>query len=282
MRVALELFSRRVFCSGQALRVGSIRHPLPDPRGAAGKRPRICYRGGISDPPPLRGGLDPPQSFLFLVHASHRDGCFSVDRGGRSFQGRGIRRLRPKILVRTRRTVPSLPDTMVAPAARRKRPQNKFVIDCSKPAQDQIMDMGTFETFLAERIKVGGKAGASSGPRHQARKRKRGREERKRPSEKTTDRLDLQHRIADERTVRNRDETPTNRAWDRSWKRTKATPGFRRRGSESLAMRRRSTGNRGFEWIATQLSNGEATFAGRTGFQCTRGTCERWWLWTCG
>eukprot|EP00894_Picocystis_sp_ML_P000635 jgi/Pico_ML_1/51152/g2234.t1 len=48
---------------------------------------------------------------------------------------------------------------MVAPAARRKRPQNKFVIDCSKPAQDQIMDMGTFETFLAERIKVGGKAG---------------------------------------------------------------------------------------------------------------------------
>eukprot|EP00236_Picocystis_salinarum_P006421 CAMPEP_0113930736 /NCGR_PEP_ID=MMETSP1159-20121227/6122_1 /TAXON_ID=88271 /ORGANISM="Picocystis salinarum" /LENGTH=213 /DNA_ID=CAMNT_0000931565 /DNA_START=27 /DNA_END=668 /DNA_ORIENTATION=- /assembly_acc=CAM_ASM_000767 len=59
---------------------------------------------------------------------------------------------------------------MVAPAARRKRPQNKFVIDCSKPAQDQIMDIATFETFLAERIKVGGKAGASTTMRNTTRR----------------------------------------------------------------------------------------------------------------
>ncbi len=35
-----------------------------------------------------------------------------------------------------------------------------FVVDCSKPAEDQIMDVASFERFLADRIKVGGKAGA--------------------------------------------------------------------------------------------------------------------------
>ena len=34
-----------------------------------------------------------------------------------------------------------------------------FTIDCSKPVEDKIMDMATFESFLKERIKVDGKAG---------------------------------------------------------------------------------------------------------------------------
>ncbi|CAH9145113.1 unnamed protein product [Cuscuta epithymum] len=35
-----------------------------------------------------------------------------------------------------------------------------FVIDCSKPVDDKIMDIASLEQFLQERIKVGGKAGA--------------------------------------------------------------------------------------------------------------------------
>ncbi|EOA39439.1 hypothetical protein CARUB_v10012583mg [Capsella rubella] len=35
-----------------------------------------------------------------------------------------------------------------------------FVIDCSKPVEDTIMEIATLEKFLQERIKVGGKAGA--------------------------------------------------------------------------------------------------------------------------
>ncbi|VFQ78605.1 unnamed protein product [Cuscuta campestris] len=35
-----------------------------------------------------------------------------------------------------------------------------FVIDCSKPVEDKIMDIASLEKFLQERIKVGGKAGA--------------------------------------------------------------------------------------------------------------------------
>lgn len=34
-----------------------------------------------------------------------------------------------------------------------------FVIDCAKPVEDAIMDVAVFEKFLADRIKVGGKAG---------------------------------------------------------------------------------------------------------------------------
>merc|ERR1712072_128812 len=45
------------------------------------------------------------------------------------------------------------------PAKGAKRAQ-AFVVDCSKPAEDQIMDVASFERFLADRIKVGGKAGA--------------------------------------------------------------------------------------------------------------------------
>merc|ERR1711937_635537 len=35
-----------------------------------------------------------------------------------------------------------------------------FTIDCSRPVQDQIMDLAAFEQFLASKIKVLGKAGA--------------------------------------------------------------------------------------------------------------------------
>merc|ERR1712159_970076 len=45
------------------------------------------------------------------------------------------------------------------PAKGAKRAQ-AFVVDCAKPAEDQIMDVASFERFLADRIKVGGKAGA--------------------------------------------------------------------------------------------------------------------------
>lgn len=35
-----------------------------------------------------------------------------------------------------------------------------FVVDCTRPVDDAIMDIASFEQFLTERIKVGGKAGA--------------------------------------------------------------------------------------------------------------------------
>ncbi|KAL6527605.1 60S ribosomal protein L22B [Orobanche minor] len=41
-----------------------------------------------------------------------------------------------------------------------KKKAVSFVIDCSKPVEDNIMETALFEKFLQERIKVGGKAGA--------------------------------------------------------------------------------------------------------------------------
>ncbi|KAG0472161.1 hypothetical protein HPP92_016707 [Vanilla planifolia] len=44
----------------------------------------------------------------------------------------------------------------------RKKKGSTFVIDCSKPVEDKIMDVASLEKFLLERIKVaslGGKAG---------------------------------------------------------------------------------------------------------------------------
>merc|ERR1712139_600534 len=41
-----------------------------------------------------------------------------------------------------------------------KRKQTlKFTIDCSQPVDDGIMDAASFEKFLMDRIKVGGKVG---------------------------------------------------------------------------------------------------------------------------
>jgi large subunit ribosomal protein L22e len=53
-----------------------------------------------------------------------------------------------------------MPSLMKKPAAKGKKKALSFVVDCSKPVEDSIMDLGAFESFLAERIKVGGKAGA--------------------------------------------------------------------------------------------------------------------------
>lgn len=41
-----------------------------------------------------------------------------------------------------------------------KKKASTFVIDCSKPVDDKIMDIASLEKFLQERIKVGGKPGA--------------------------------------------------------------------------------------------------------------------------
>merc|ERR1712166_484620 len=41
-----------------------------------------------------------------------------------------------------------------------KAKATSFTIDCSKPVEDQIMDVASFEQYLSQRIKVNGKAGA--------------------------------------------------------------------------------------------------------------------------
>ncbi|KAL2511807.1 60S ribosomal protein L22-2 [Abeliophyllum distichum] len=41
-----------------------------------------------------------------------------------------------------------------------KKKASTFVIDCSKPVEDKIMDIASLEKFLQERIKVAGKPGA--------------------------------------------------------------------------------------------------------------------------
>eukprot|EP00252_Welwitschia_mirabilis_P024084 TRINITY_DN6_c1_g3_i1.p2 TRINITY_DN6_c1_g3~~TRINITY_DN6_c1_g3_i1.p2 ORF type:complete len:131 (-),score=21.34 TRINITY_DN6_c1_g3_i1:289-681(-) len=40
-----------------------------------------------------------------------------------------------------------------------KKKAQTFVIDCAKPVEDKIMDISSFEKFLQDRIKVGGKTG---------------------------------------------------------------------------------------------------------------------------
>ena len=40
-----------------------------------------------------------------------------------------------------------------------KKKQAKFVIDCWQPVEDSVLDVATFEKFLRDSIKVGGKAG---------------------------------------------------------------------------------------------------------------------------
>jgi large subunit ribosomal protein L22e len=54
-----------------------------------------------------------------------------------------------------------MPSLLKKPTAGKgKKKALSFVVDCSKPVDDAIMDIGAFETFLTERIKVNGKAGA--------------------------------------------------------------------------------------------------------------------------
>ena len=44
------------------------------------------------------------------------------------------------------------------PSKGKKKPST-FTIDCGKPVEDKIMDIASFEKFLQDRIKVGGKVG---------------------------------------------------------------------------------------------------------------------------
>eukprot|EP01018_Ginkgo_biloba_P012751 Gb_08874 [translate_table: standard] len=43
--------------------------------------------------------------------------------------------------------------------AKGKKKASTFTIDCGKPVEDKIMDIASFEKFLQDRIKVGGKTG---------------------------------------------------------------------------------------------------------------------------
>ena len=40
-----------------------------------------------------------------------------------------------------------------------KKKSQTFVIDCTKPVEDKIMDIASFEKFLKDKIKVNGKTG---------------------------------------------------------------------------------------------------------------------------
>ncbi|KAL6759042.1 ribosomal protein L22 component of cytosolic 80S ribosome and 60S large subunit [Haematococcus lacustris] len=46
-----------------------------------------------------------------------------------------------------------------APKAATKKKALVFVIDCSKPVDDKIMEIGSFEKFLVDKIKVNNKTG---------------------------------------------------------------------------------------------------------------------------
>lgn len=47
----------------------------------------------------------------------------------------------------------------VVGATKAKKKAQTYVIDCSKPVEDKIMEIASFEKFLQDRIKVDGKAG---------------------------------------------------------------------------------------------------------------------------
>jgi large subunit ribosomal protein L22e len=42
---------------------------------------------------------------------------------------------------------------------KKKKPSQKFTVDCTHPVEDGIMDPANFEQFLQQRIKVNGKTG---------------------------------------------------------------------------------------------------------------------------
>jgi len=48
---------------------------------------------------------------------------------------------------------------MPAKSKKTKKVQKKFVLDCTHPAEDKIMDPAEFATYLNEKIKVAGKTG---------------------------------------------------------------------------------------------------------------------------
>merc|ERR1711934_820734 len=44
-------------------------------------------------------------------------------------------------------------------ANKQKKKTKTFVLDCARPVDDKIMEIGSFEKFLKDRVKVNGKAG---------------------------------------------------------------------------------------------------------------------------
>ncbi|BBN07326.1 large subunit ribosomal protein L22e [Marchantia polymorpha subsp. ruderalis] len=54
---------------------------------------------------------------------------------------------------------PFLARKPAAGATKGKKKAATYTIDCGKPVEDKIMDIASFEKFLHDRIKVGGKAG---------------------------------------------------------------------------------------------------------------------------
>merc|ERR1711861_25339 len=50
--------------------------------------------------------------------------------------------------------------TQAAKGANKQKNKTKtFVLDCARPVDDKIMEIGSFEKFLKDRVKVNGKAG---------------------------------------------------------------------------------------------------------------------------
>ncbi|XP_062501865.1 large ribosomal subunit protein eL22-like [Corticium candelabrum] len=52
-----------------------------------------------------------------------------------------------------------MPQTQKRQTKSKKKAQVKYTIDCSHPVEDGIMEVGDFDQFLRQRIKVGGKTG---------------------------------------------------------------------------------------------------------------------------
>lgn len=91
------------------------------------------------------------------AHGVVGGGHLGREEGARGREVAGIARRAPKP---TRHLTPMYPaPTRNEYAAGKKAKKLTFTIDCSKPVEDKIMDMASFETFLQERIKVDGKAG---------------------------------------------------------------------------------------------------------------------------
>merc|ERR1711908_168504 len=55
--------------------------------------------------------------------------------------------------------IPTMPVAPVKKGKAGKKQVLKFTIDCSQPVDDGIMDAASFEKFLLDKIKVGGKVG---------------------------------------------------------------------------------------------------------------------------
>merc|ERR1712127_69304 len=48
----------------------------------------------------------------------------------------------------------------MATMVKAKKSSTKFVLDCTAPVDDKVLDMGSFEKYLQDRIKVDGKTGS--------------------------------------------------------------------------------------------------------------------------